>query len=104
MTIRRADLATTDFSDIDSGEAIPRALPGDVLRLDLMEPQGISAYPLAQSMEVPANRITAILHGERAITADTALRLARRFGTSPEFWMNLQVAHDLALARDALAA
>jgi addiction module HigA family antidote len=50
---------------------------------------------------VPANRITAILHGRRAITADTALRLAARFGTTAEFWMNLQVAHDLAAARQA---
>lgn len=60
-----------------------------------------SASALAREIGVPANRITAILHGRRAITADTALRLAARFGTTAEFWMNLQVAHDLAAARQA---
>ena len=104
MTILMEDLATTDFSDIGSGEAIPRPTPGDVLRLDFMEPLGISARALARALEVPANRITGILHGTRAITADTALRLGKRFATSPEFWMNLQTAHDIASAREAMAA
>ena len=59
----------------------------------------MSAYALAKALRVPINRITAILAGERAISADTALRLARFFGTTPEFWMDLQGAHDLDLAR-----
>jgi addiction module HigA family antidote len=59
----------------------------------------MSAYALAKALRVPVNRITAILAGERAISADTALRLARFFGTMPEFWINLQGAHDLELAR-----
>ena len=104
MTINRAELETLDLSDIDSGEAIPRTRPGDVLRLDFMEPTGTTAYALAKATGVPSNRITGILHGTRAITADTALRLADHFHTSPEFWMNLQVAHDLALAREARSA
>ncbi len=60
---------------------------------------GLSARALARDIAVPANRITEILRGERAITADTALRLSRRFGVSAEFWMNLQTAHDLEKVR-----
>ena len=100
MAINRADLAVTDFSDIDSGEAIPHTLPGDVLRFDFMDPAGVTAYALAKATGVPTNRITAILHGKRTITANTALRFAKYFRTTPEFWMNLQVAHDLAAARE----
>ena len=100
IAIARGDLASIDFSDIDSGERIPRTLPGDILRHDFMEPLEVTAYELAKATGVPTNRITGILHGTRAITADTALRLADRFGTSAEFWMNLQVAYDLATARD----
>ena len=104
MTLNRIDLATTDFSDISSGEALPIPLPGDVLRLDFLEPMGITAYALAQAITVPANRVTGILHGTRAITADTALKLAARFDNSAEFWMNLQTNHDLAVAREAVSA
>ena len=98
MTIDRAALAETDFTDIDSGEAIPNTLPGDVLRQDFMEPAGITAYALARELNVPANRLTAIIKGKRAISAETAILLGRRFSTSAEFWMNLQTAHDLAEA------
>ena len=95
MTINRADLAQTDLSDVDSGEAIQPVCPGDVLRADFMEPLGLTAYALAREINVPANRVTAIIKGERAISAETAILLARRFETSAEFWMNLQTAHDL---------
>jgi len=99
--IDRDELDQIDFSDVETGDAIPRTRPGDVLRHEFMEPLGLSAYALAKATGVPANRITAILHGTRSITADTALRLARQFGTSAELWMNLQSAYDLALARKA---
>jgi addiction module HigA family antidote len=72
--------------------------PGEILREELDE-LGLSARALAAALKVPTNRITAILNQRRGITADTALRLARFFGTSPEFWLNLQNAHDLRLAQ-----
>ena len=65
-------------------------------------PLGLSANALAAALSVPTNRITGILNGNRAITADTALRLARAFGTSPEFWLNAQASHDMARARVAM--
>jgi len=78
---------------------LPLATPGELLRREFMEPLDLSANALARALHVPANRITAILNGNRAITADTALRLARYFGTSAEFWLNLQTDYDLRLAR-----
>lgn len=104
MTIPREMLSSVDFSDITTGETIPLTRPGEVLRHEFMEPLGQSAYALAKATGVPANRITAILHGTRAITADTALRLAAHFGTSAEMWMNLQTKYDLAVARERRAA
>ncbi len=71
--------------------------PGEILREELSE-AGLSSRALAAALGVPTNRITAILNQRRAITADTALRLARFFRTSPEFWLNLQTAYDLKLA------
>ena len=100
MTIRRDDLATVDLSDITAGERLGYVPPGDVLLHEFMLPLGLSARAVARDLDVPANRITAIINGERAITADTAVRLERRFGASAEFWMNLQTAHDLELARE----
>lgn len=103
MTITREDLEAgrIDFSGVSSGERIPLPSPGDILLEEFMQPLGLSARMLAREIGVPANRITAILHGTRAITADTALRLAERFGSSAEFWMNLQVQYDLCVARAA---
>jgi addiction module HigA family antidote len=74
--------------------------PGEVLREDFMIPLGLSANALARALKVPPNRITAIIAAEtpRAVTPDTALRLARYFGTSPEVWLNLQQAYDLSSA------
>ena len=102
--ILREDLDRLDPSDVDSGEAISPVTPGEVLRLEFMEPLGLSAHALAKAMGVPTNRITGVLHATRGITADTALRLARHFGTSAEFWMNLQTAHDLEMARERMVA
>jgi addiction module HigA family antidote len=77
-----------------------RTHPGEVLREEFMRPLGLSANALALALRVPATRIGAIIReGEpRAVTADTALRLARYFGTTPRFWLNLQAGHDLSRA------
>jgi len=75
------------------------AHPGEVLDQEFLEPLGMSVNALAIALRVPATRIGAIVKGERSVTADTALRLARFYGTSPEFWMNLQAMHDLTKAR-----
>jgi addiction module HigA family antidote len=77
---------------------MPPIHPGEILR-DELDELGLSANAFAKALAVPANRITAILQGRRGISADTALRLARYFGTSPELWLNLQRSYDLKLAR-----
>jgi addiction module HigA family antidote len=77
--------------------------PGVVLREDFLMAMGISANHLALRTRMPATRVGEILHGRRSVSADTALRLARYFGTSAEFWLNLQAAHDLSKARLELA-
>ena len=77
--------------------------PGEHLA-DAIGALGITAAQLARDIQVPPNRVTAILHGARAITADTALRLARYFGTSAEFWMNLQQIYELRLAEREIGA
>jgi antitoxin HigA-1 len=88
-----------DFGGVGKpGKRLPPLHPGEVLREEFLTPLGMSAYALAKALHVPVNRITAILAGERAVSADTALRLARFFGTTAEFWINLQGAHDLELA------
>ena len=73
--------------------------PGEILSEEFLRPLGMSVNALAMSLRVPATRIGAIVKGERSVTADTALRLARFFGTSAEFWMNLQAMHDLTKTR-----
>jgi addiction module HigA family antidote len=73
--------------------------PGEMLREEFLIPLGITQNALALKIRVPATRIGEIVHGKRAITPDTALRLARFFGNSPEFWLNLQQMHDLSKAR-----
>jgi addiction module HigA family antidote len=78
--------------------------PGEMLREEFLVPLGITANALALKIRVPATRVGEILHGRRAVTPDTALRLARFFGNSPEFWLNLQQRHDLSKARLELSA
>jgi len=73
--------------------------PGEVLSEEFLKPLGLSVNALAMDLHVPANRLGAIVKGERAVTPDTALRLARYFATSPEFWLNLQTLHDLTRAK-----
>lgn len=79
-----------------------RTHPGEVLREEFMAPLDLSANSLAMALRVPATRIGEIVREKRGVTADTALRLARYFGTSPEFWLNLQQAHDLSLAQQTV--
>ena len=81
-------------------EKIPPVHPGEILLEDYLKPLGISQNQLAQSMRVPPNRINEIVKGKRAVTAETALRLARAIGTSPDFWLNLQMFYDLRVAKD----
>jgi antitoxin HigA-1 len=76
--------------------------PGEILLTEFLEPLELSQYRLARSIGVPARRINEIVHGTRRISADTALRLARFFGTSERFWMNLQSRYDLEIEKDRL--
>ena len=76
--------------------------PGEILLEEFLEPLEISQYRVAKDISVPPRRINEIVHGLRAITADTALRLARYFGTSERFWLNLQTGYDLDVQRDRL--
>src|SRR6266436_5746976 len=78
-----------------------RTHPGEVLREEYLVPLGLSARALAKALDVPANRLTEIMRGTRDVTADTAIRLGRYFGTDPRFWLNLQAAHDLSKAEKA---
>jgi addiction module HigA family antidote len=85
-------------------ETIPPIHPGEILRDEFMEPFGLSQNALAKALHVPPRRINEIVNAKRAVTADTALRLARFFGNSAEFWMNLQKRFDLEVAKTALSA
>lgn len=76
--------------------------PGEILLHEFLEPLDLTQYRVAKSLKVPARRINEIVHGTRAVSADTALRLARFFGTSDRFWLNLQAAYDLDVERDRL--
>ena len=78
--------------------------PGEILLEEFLLPMQVSQYRLAKDVSVPPRRINEIVHGKRAITADTALRLARYFGTSERFWLNLQVRYDLEVEKDRLGS
>jgi len=81
---------------------MPPVHPGEILLEEFLKPLGVSQYRLAKDVSVPPRRINEIVHGSRAITADTALRLARFFGTSERFWLNLQTRYDLEKEKDRL--
>lgn len=104
MSIKREDLdaGRIDFTGLTSGRRLAPIHPGEILRDDFLGPMKISVYTLAQVIKVPRSRINDIVLGRRGITTDTALRLARYFGTSPEFWVNLQARYDLENADRAL--
>ncbi len=99
MSIKRKDLNQTDFSGIGTGEKLDPLHPGEVLRCEFLEPMELTQYRLAKDIGVPARRINEIVKETRAISADTAIRLARYFGNSEQFWTGLQAGYDLAIAR-----
>ena len=82
---------------------IPPLHPGEILKEEFLDPLHISQYRIAKDINVPPRRINEIVLGKRSITADTALRLAKYFGVSPQFWLNLQIHYDLEVAKDTLA-
>jgi len=84
--------------------AHPPVHPGEILEKEFLEPLELSQYRSAKETNVPPRRINEIVHGTRAISADTALRLARYFGTTDEFWLNLQMHYDLEVERDRLGS
>ena len=93
----------TDQVTMEREERLPPVHPGEVLLEDFMKPLGLTQYRLAQDLHVSPMRISQIVHGKRAVTADTALRLARYFGTSADVWMRLQARYDLESAEVELA-
>src|SRR5580700_9342502 len=104
MSIKREDLdaGRVDFTDVTTGKRLPLVHPGEILRDDFLAPMKISVYTLALAIKVPRSRVNDIVLGRRGITADTAFRLARYFGTTPEFWINLQAHYDLEVADKTL--
>jgi addiction module HigA family antidote len=102
----RSRLSTTtepalDGAELDDGARMAPLHPGEMLREEFMKPLGLSSNALAMELRVPVTRISEIVRKRRGITADTALRLARYFNMSPEFWMRLQMDFDLESASDA---
>ncbi len=87
-----------------TGATMGPASPGEILLEEFLVPLGVSQYRLAKAISVPARRINEIVHGHRRISADTALRLARFFGTSERFWINLQARYDLEIEKDRLGS
>jgi len=105
MPTRSRLLTTTkpqrEVPELEEGARMPPLHPGEMLREDFMKPLGLSSNALAMKLRVPVTRISEIVRERRGITADTALRLARYFSMSAEFWMRLQMDFDLELAADA---
>ena len=104
MTVKREELdrREVDFSDVASGERLPPVHPGEILRDEFLTPMGISVYRLAQAIKVSRPRLNDIVLGRRGVTTDTALRLGRYFGMTPEFWINLQTRYDLDIAEHTI--
>jgi addiction module HigA family antidote len=100
MSIKREDVdqRNVDFSDIRTGRRLPPVHPGEILRDEFLAPMGISVYALAHAIKVPRSRANDIVRGRRARTTDSAIRLGRCFGTTPEFWIDLQARYDLDFA------
>jgi len=99
MTIKRDELEQMDYSDVSGGMKLAPVHPGEVLLHDFMEPLGVTQHRLAVTIGVPPRRINEIVHHKRGITADTALRLARFFGTTPDFWTSLQASYETERVR-----
>jgi addiction module HigA family antidote len=100
MVIKREEIDSrqVDFTAVHSGRRLPPVHPGEILRDEFLMPMGISVYELANAIKAPRSRVNDIVLGRRTISTDTALRLGRYFGTSPEFWINLQARYDLDVA------
>ncbi len=101
MAIRIEDVDKVDLGDVvdETAEPLGPVHPGEILQTEFLDPLGMSLYRLAKALDVPLTRLAAIVRGRRGVTADTALRLGRAFGTGPEFWIRLQGRYDLAVAR-----
>src|SRR5580692_10707228 len=99
----RSGSSTTTEGELEDGALMPPLHPGEMLREDFMKPLGLSANALALALRVPVTRISEIVRERRGITADTALRLARYFNMTPQFWMKMQLSYDLALASSQVA-
>ena len=84
---------------MEAGRVLDPIPPGEILRFEFMEPLGISQNQLARDLDVPVGRVSELVHGQRSITADTALRLEKYFGVSAQFWLNLQSRYDLKIAK-----
>jgi len=104
MTIRRENLdaGAIDLTEATDGILLAPVHPGDVLKQEYLKPLDMSVYALARSLAVPRSRMNEVVQGHRAVTAETALRLGRFFGTSADFWLGLQAAYDLEIARLAV--
>ena len=104
MTIKREDLdaGRIDFSDVATGRRVQPVHPGRILCAEFLRPLGITVYALANAIKVQRSRVNDIVLGRRGISADTALRLARYFGTTPEFWISLQTRYDIEVAKRTL--
>ena len=106
MVIKREDLdrGLVDLSDVATDAKLPFVHPGQILRDDFLDPLGLSAYALANALNIPRSRANDLVRCRRNVSADTALRLARFFGTTPEFWINLQAHYDLDVAKRTVFA
>ena len=100
MTIECEDVdrRKVDFSDVASGRRLPPVHPGELLCDEFLTPMALSVYRFAREIRVSRPRLNDVVLGRRAVTTDTALRLGRYFGTTPEFWIDLQARYDLDLA------
>ena len=100
MTIKREEMdqGRVEFSDVASGRALAPVHPGEILHDEFLGPLELSVYRLARALKVSRPRLNDLVLGRRGVTVDTALRLGRYFGTTPEFWINLQTRYDLDVA------
>lgn len=104
MTIKREDLESgrIDLGAVVSGGKLKPVHPGEILRDEFLRPLGISVYALSKAIHVPRSRANDVVLGRRGVSADTAIRLGRYLGTTPEFWVNLQSRYDLDVAKRSL--
>ena len=101
ITRRELDLGRLDFSEVTAHGRLPPVHPGEILRDEFLSPLGLSVYRVARALRIPRPRLNDIVLERRRVTTDTALRLARYFGTTAEFWIRLQVLYDLECAESS---